>query len=126
MTPKKRYVRDFSLSMFLYVSSLWGITLFLKHNDISLWFAILLVLIPVVPILWALRAVLVISRTWDELQKQQALESVLIAFLVVAFGTFSYGLLEGVGLPKLDTVWILPLLIFTQGLAQVYVVRKYR
>ena len=67
----------------------------------------------------------VVSRSWDELQRKQALEGMLVAFFVVGMGTFLYGFLEGVGFPKLDVIWVFPALIMVQGVAQLIVRSRY-
>jgi len=122
----KTYARNFGLSMAAYV-----VAILIIHNvpgidEMPLWQSGLITLIPVVPIVFAVRAELAYVRSWDELQKQTVLEGVMIGFLVVGLGTFSYGFLEGVGFPKLDTIWIFPLLIFAQGFGRFSVMRKYR
>ena len=123
---EKKYLRDFGLSMVFYLITLGGSVLYVNTHDLAPWAQAALVLTPVIPCLFACHAVLVFSRTWDELQKAQALEGVLIAFLLVGFGTFAYGFLEGVGFPKLDTIWILPILVGAQGVAKIFVARRYQ
>ncbi|WP_262692381.1 hypothetical protein [Kordiimonas aestuarii] len=122
----KTYMKNFSLSMVLYTITLLGSVYFLSNNEVAMWLKVLLVLVPVLPTLMALRALLIFSRSWDELQRQQAMEAVLIAFLLVAFGTFAYGFLEGIGFPKLDTVFILPMMVGAWGIGRAVTAGKYK
>jgi len=124
-TAAKTYTRNLSISMVFYMGSLFAVNSFLNHNELVQWQAGLLALIPMVPVVFAVRAVITFSRTWDELQKQQAMEGTLIAFLLVGMGTFLYGFLEGVGFPVLETIWIFPMLILAQGLGRMIVMWKY-
>ncbi len=122
----KIYLRDFGFSMVLYAATIVAVNMYLKDATLPQWQMASLALVPVLPIILAVKVVLVFSRTWDELEKQQAMEGTLIAFFIVGMGTFSYGFLEGVGFPPLDTVWVFPILIFAQGLGRMIVMWKYR
>ncbi len=120
------YTRDFGLSMALYMAAVFGINMVPGIEEMPKWQAVLIALIPIVPILMSIRAVLVFHRSMDELHKQIAMEATIIAFFLVGLGSFSYGFLEGVGFPQLDVIWIFPALIMTQGVAQFVVRRKYQ
>lgn len=126
-TAAKIYTRDFSLAMILYVVSLLGANYYLAGAGagLSQMVQAFIALIPMVPVALAARAVIVFSRSWDELQRKQALEGMLVAFFVVGMGTFLYGFLEGVGFPKLDVIWVFPALIMVQGVAQLIVRSRY-
>ena len=104
----KTYYKNFFLSMALYMVSILATVYYLRHNEVAMWLQVILVLLPVIP------------------QRQQAMEAVLIAFLVVAFGTFAYGFLEGIGFPKLDTIFILPIMTFAWGFGRALTARKYK
>ena len=52
-------------------------------------------------------------------------EATVVAFFIVGIGSFTYGFLEGVGFPALNTIWIMPLLIAVQGAAMFLVRGKY-
>jgi hypothetical protein len=122
----KIYLRDFGLSMVLYTAAIVAVNMYLEHATLPQWQMAGMALIPVLPIILSVKAVLAFSRTWDELEKQQAMEGTLIAFFIVGMGTFTYGFLEGVGFPPLETVWIFPMLIFSQGLGRMIVRWKYQ
>lgn len=127
MTPAaKTYLRDFGLAILLYGLAILGVNLVAEAIEMPRAALIALALLPVLPALLALRAVLVFSRSWDELQRRKTLEATLVSFLVVGFGSFAWGFAEGVpGIPRLPAIWILPALIGVQGLAQIFVAKRY-
>jgi len=122
----KTYMWQLGGAMAAYAGTIFGVNSFLSGTELPQYQAAILALLPILPMLLAVRAVLNFSRSWDELERQQALEGALIAFLIVGMGTFSYGFLEGVGFPPLETIWVFPILIFSQGLGRFFVMRKYR
>ncbi|WP_262693461.1 hypothetical protein [Kordiimonas aquimaris] len=121
----KRYMRDTIVSFSLYGLILFAVNTYLYAYDADGWLPVALAFLPMLPILYFARAIIIFSRTWDELQKQIAFEATVVALFVVGLGTFSYGFLEGVGFPVLQTIWIMPLLIAVQGLAQFIIARRY-
>lgn len=128
ITAVKIYMRDMLLGFTAYGLVLFGVNSYLSGSGADLPQAAQagLALLPMLPVLLVLRAILVFSRSWDELQRKIAMEAVLIAFFLVGFGTFAYGFLEGVGFPKLDIIWVMPMLIGIQGLSIGFVSWTYR
>ncbi|PCI63855.1 MAG: hypothetical protein COB37_03650 [Kordiimonadales bacterium] len=123
----KTYQRDLFLALGLYAVVLFGVNYFIGANEgLASWIIVLLAILPVLPALLALKVALVFYKSVDELQKKIMSESVIISFLLVGFGTFTYGFLEGAGFPHLPSIWILPALIGFQGLALAFVSRKYK
>ncbi len=122
----KKYTRDFLGSIILYGALLFAVNSYLKSTEVLTPVAIALALLPMTGVFLALRAVLVFSRTWDELERLKVMEAVLISFVCVGMGTLAYGFLEGVGFPRMGTHWVFVLLIGTMGLAQVYTAIKYK
>lgn len=122
----KIYTRDFGISMVLYVAAVFGINMVPGIEEMPMWQATIIALVPTLPILLAVKASLKFHKSMDELQKQIAMESTTVAFLTVGLGSFSYGFLQGVGFPRLDVIWIFPLLVIVQGVAHAFVQRKYK
>ena len=88
-------------------------TLSLSYIPMMSWVAVS----PVIPALFGLYAVLTFYRAIDEFQKRVIAEAMLIASLLVGFGTFAWGFLEAsLDLPAIPTIWIFPALIGTYGL----------
>ena len=128
MTAVKIYTRDMLMGFAAYGLVLFGVNSYLSGAgaDLSQWLQAGLALLPMIPVLLVIRAVIIFARSWDELQRKKAMESVLVAFFLVGFGTFAYGFLEGVGFPKMDIIWVMPLLIAAQSIALSIVSWTYR
>lgn len=125
----KRYLREFFLAMGGYVALilLYGVLVPRLHD--ALWRGVLAVL-PLLPVLGVIRAVVRLIRDEDELERRIDLESFAIAAMVVGFGFFSYGLLLGAAvLPmppaELVALLVMPALFASYGLAKWRVARRY-
>lgn len=113
----KRYFVHFGGSMVGYTILLFGSVWLLNNNEFGTIARAALALLPVIPALYGLHAVIVFYRAMDEFQQRILSESMLVASLLVGFGTFAYGFLEGVlELPTIPLIWIFPALIGIQGL----------
>jgi hypothetical protein len=121
----KQYLKDFIVGMGLYIIILISANIALRVWDLSLTIKIILALACAAPVLLIIKAVLRFAKTFDELQRKKQMEATLIAFILVGMGTFTYGFLEMIGFPRLPIIWAFPLLYMTQGLAMIYVTRKY-
>ncbi|MFV3076605.1 hypothetical protein [Niveispirillum fermenti] len=79
----------------------------------------LLPMLPCVAILWAITRHI---RRMDEFQRRLQFEAIAFSFAATAMLTFSYGFLEGAGLPKLSMFVIWPLMaglwVIGQGVAR--------
>lgn len=122
----KIYMRDLMVSLAVYGALLYSVNTYLLKNEVSQGASVVLALLPMVGFLLMIRAVLVFCRTWDEFQKQKAMEAVIIAFALVATGTFSYGFLEGVGLPRLETIFVFPVMMGSLMVSQLFVAWRYK
>lgn len=90
------------------------------------WLAILVALLPIVPFLNAMTAIVQNVRSQDELFRRIHLEAMLVTALLTGAITFSYGLLETTGLvPPLPTVFIAPAMISIWGIANAIISRRY-
>jgi cation transport ATPase len=122
----KKYLKDLFIAFFLYSVVLIGGQFLLKMQDLAFAFQVVIALMPMLPVLLVIRAILAFSRSWDELQRKKAMEATLISFTFVGFATFSYGFLEGVGLPKMPTFVVFPAQMFFFSVGQFYAAWKYR
>lgn len=122
------YLRRFLLGMAGYVLLL-PLALLLVRGE---WMqntavAILIMLLPALPLFYAIAASVANVRAQDELQQRIHLEAILITALLTGGFTFSYGLLESAGLvPDLPLVLVAPFMIAIWGIANVLVARRYR
>lgn len=88
---------------------------------------IVLSLLPILPTLFLLAALVDRVRMLDEVQQRIVTESALLAAGTVGLVSFAWGLLEGaVSLPDVSFVWVLPALIATYGLATLFIRRRYQ
>lgn len=122
----KKYTRDFGLAMTVYSV----VTLFLMpiatDESLSDALRVTIVLTPIVPALFALRAVLTFYRATDELNQKIVGEAVIISFLITGLLTFAYGFVELIGFPKLPVIAILPFSIAVWGIALKFVSGRYK
>ena len=76
----------------------------------SSWTATFLALAPMVPALFICWVVVQSIRNLDEMQRKLQLEALAVAFAGTALITFSYGFLEGNGLPSISMFAVWPLM----------------
>lgn len=124
----KRYMLHFGGSMLAYMVVLFGSVAWLNGHDTGPLVRGLVALLPIIPGLVALWAVMVFYRSLDEFKQRLIAEAMIIAALLTGFGSFAYGFLEGaLDLPAIPTIWIFPVMIGLWGLVgcfQKYVVYR--
>jgi O-antigen/teichoic acid export membrane protein len=121
----RTYFRELFIAIAAYVFALFAsISLVNSNNDA--WWRYIAALIPMIPAVFVLRAVIRQLARMDELQRNIQLEALAFAFGATAILTFSYGFLERVGLPELSMffVWPVMAILWTIGLAVAN--RKYQ
>jgi hypothetical protein len=97
-----------------------------RETAVSTIAAVLVALLPIIPFLFVMTAVIGQVRQQDELKKRIHLEAVLITALLTGGLTFSYGLLEASGLvPDLPFIIIAPFMIMVWGATNALVSRWY-
>jgi hypothetical protein len=128
MTPAaRRYAREFLIAMMLYAAAVIALALIVNRLPPPAWATIPLALVPMAPLLLALRAYLVFFRAMDELQRRIQSEAMLIALALVGFGTLAYGFLEGFAdFPRLHVIFVFPAMIAVWGVAVAFVSRRYK
>ncbi len=124
----KKYLTRFIGAMVVYVVLLPISLLLIGSGRIeSTVVKQLIALIPVIPFLFAMTAVINNVRQLDELQQQIHLESILITTLLTGGLSFSYGLLEASELvPHLPAIWIAPFMIAVWGIVNAVITRRYQ
>jgi hypothetical protein len=124
-SPSKAYVVEFGSAMLAYAIVLPVTMLLVAHYPDSSWrFAF--ALLPVVPLCFALGAMLRFFGRIDELARKIHLEAFAAAEGVTGIATFAYGMLQNVGLPPLNLVWVLPFTIAVWGIASAVASSRYR
>ncbi|MCC6501108.1 MAG: hypothetical protein IT313_12655 [Anaerolineales bacterium] len=122
----KRYYKEFVTGMTAYVVALIVSLLVLNNTELPQMTKIVIVLIPIVPVVFVLLAILRALRDSDELVQRIQLQAVTFSSIATGLVTFSYGFLEGIGFPKLPTLWILPMMFLFWGISLSYFNRKYQ
>src|SRR5947209_19197485 len=111
----KTYTREFLTAMAAYVIVLPICILLLVASPHSAWWRIPLALIPVIPILFAMRAFMRFFSNMNELQRRIQLEAFAFSFGATCIVTFSYGLLTSVGFRVISWDCIFPLMLALWG-----------
>jgi cadmium resistance protein CadD (predicted permease) len=83
-------------------------------------------LLPLIPIGLALLVFMGQFGQMDELQQRIQLQALAFSFFTSGMLTFSYGLLQNVGLPQVSFIAVFPLMIALWGLGYVIAARRYR
>ena len=121
---RKNYLVRFLTSMVAYVLVLiLAISLANANRESGLRF--LVMLLPVVPIFFAVLAFVNFFETMDELQKRIQLYAMALSVGGTAMITVTYGLLEVVGAPHLSWVWVFPLIVWLWGLGAFIAARRF-
>ena len=119
------YRKDFLIALGLY-----ALVLVLSISAISRfhlgWWRIPVAIVPVLPCLLVMRAMLAFFSRCDELQIRIHLQSLAFAFAGTAVLTLTYGFLQNVGFPDINWVWVWPLMGSLWLIGQLIAKRKYR
>ena len=125
----RRYLRALLGSMSLYVLVLCASIWLLKRVDIPALRAII-ALAPVMPIGFAVRAMVGYMRGLDEMQQRIELEAVGVATVLVSMLYMTAGLLQSARLIHVGgdvaMIWVFPLVCAVYGIAKSFVARRYR
>lgn len=120
----KQYLREFLPAMLGYVVLL-PLAIWLMETIEMGWVRYLIAALPVVPILFALRAMVRHLGRIDELQQRMQLQAFAFAAGATSIVTFTIGLLENAGFPQISLIWVLPMTIAFWGLATAWFSRRY-
>ena len=123
---QRRYVREFLPAMAAYMLLLFVSIALLKHVD-AVPLRVVIVLLPVLPIVFVVRAMVRLVLASDELERRLQLEAISIASLSVGLLSFAAAFLHGAGLLPIDNglMWVLPALFATYGMANWWVRRRF-
>ena len=123
-TANRAYTRAFLVAMLGYAGAVWISVSVPATVDPD--FRSPLVLVPLIPAAFALRAYLGFLTRMDELGRRIQLEALAIGFGAAGMLTFAYGFLEHAGFPQLSYIWVFPLMIALWGLGGAIATRRYR
>ncbi|MEM9777727.1 MAG: hypothetical protein AAF902_24330 [Chloroflexota bacterium] len=122
----QRYMRELIVSVVAYVVMLVA-AIWLTNGllaDSTLRFVV--ILLPMIPIIFTVRAIVRFLSGTDELERELQLKSLAISLAGTAFLTFTYGFLEGVGLPRLSMFTVWPLMAAIWVVARFILNRQYQ
>lgn len=125
MNKHIRYLIEMIVVFVLYSVLLLLSLGWLSAHPINPW-RIPVALIPMLPSLLIVMAVVRYLRRVDELQRQIQLEALGFAFAGTAIITFGYGFLEGVGFPRVSAFVVWPIMSALWLLGTVVFSRRYR
>jgi hypothetical protein len=126
----KRYLREFIPAMSAYVLLVLLYGVLMRRTEAMPWRVVLAVL-PLLPIVLVIRAIVRVIRDQDELERRIDLEAIAIAAMSTGFGYFSFGFLlnADIGLkvtPADVAIWVMPCLFASYGVAKLLAARRYR
>lgn len=126
----KRYLQRFLPAMAGYVAliALYG---WLVPRTGSMSLRALLAVLPMLPVLLAMRAVALVVREQDELERQIDLQALAVAAVLTSCGFLSFGLLLSAGVirgvpAELVALLVLPCFFWVFGLAKLALVLRLR
>ena len=124
---QRRYIREFFPAMAAYVLLLFASLSMLKHVQ-AVPLRVLIVLLPIVPVVFVVRAMVRVVMASDELQRRLELEAISIASISVGLLSFAAAFLHGDGLLPIDNglMFVLPALFGAYGIAKWWVSRRFR
>lgn len=123
---QKRYFKEFGISMGFYVVLLLASVEILTNVELPKAAQIVVTLIPVIPTIFVVIAVMRALRDSDELQQKIQLQAVTFSAIVTGLITFTYGFLENVGFPHLPSLFIFPLMLALWGIGAGIFARNYQ
>lgn len=122
----KRYMREFLLAMGAYVVVLLVSITLVNLSPNGAWWRIPLVLVPMIPVIFAMIAYMRYVSGMDELQRRIQFEALAFSFGSSGILTFSYGFLEIVGFPHISWLFVFPLMIALWGIGSAVASRRYQ
>ena len=123
---RRRYNREFSLSMIAYAITLIASLTILKRMELAQSLKVIITLLPAIPVAFVFIAVMRAVLDSDELQQRVHLLATTFAAVLTGLVTFTYGFLENIGFPKLSTFAILPMLFFFWGISLPWFSKRYK
>ena len=125
----RRYLRAIWPAMIAYALLLFASLRWIRAGLDSVPLRAAVAVLPLLPLLFFVRAALRYLREIDELQRRIETESIGIASLLVSLLYFAGGLLEKAMVLQLDAgavmIWVFPLLCATYGIAKMALTKRY-
>lgn len=126
MPNTRRYSIELAATMVIYGLLLVGTNRIVQAGWVPEEWLIPTALVPMLPCLAALWVIIRHIRQMDEFQRQLQFEALAFSFAGTALLTFTYGFLEGAGLPKLSMFVVWPLMGALWVVGRFLACRRYR
>ncbi|MEM1296634.1 MAG: hypothetical protein AAGH89_14800 [Verrucomicrobiota bacterium] len=127
-TGAKRYVLEMLVAGMAYILILFAVNAaYCRWEEFlsSSGWRFVLAILPMIPAVFVVKAIVRHLHRVDEMEQAIQLRCLAIAFGATAFVTFTYGFLEGAGLPKLSMFVVWPVMAVCWLLARVVVGRSF-
>lgn len=121
----QRSLKELFFSISGYVVVLILSVFLLRSFEFARLWQILISITPALPVAFVIITLMRALRDMDELQQRVHLQATTFSAVLTGFITFSYGLLENVGFPKLPTFAIFPMLFVLWGVGLSYFTTRY-
>ncbi len=121
----RAYLKEFGGAMLAYTIVLPLSIVLIQAHPTAPW-RVPLALAPVLPVALAFWAILRAVTRMDELQRRIQFEALVVAVGGIVVLTFAYGMLQNVGLPPLNLIYITPALVAFCGIGLALASRRYR
>ncbi|MGB7337872.1 MAG: hypothetical protein WBC91_03190 [Phototrophicaceae bacterium] len=121
---QRNYQRRFAIAIGGYVTILL-LSVYLLDRTENQILRVILALLPMLPVLYGLWGYMQLIRNLDELQRRIQLEAISFSMGLTGVITFSWGFLQGVGLPPLESIWVFPMMIAFWGIGLFIAQRRY-
>jgi hypothetical protein len=121
----KRYTIEFGLALAAYAVVLIVSITLLNTFPAGPW-RVPVTLLPVVPLVFVMWAVMRALGRLDELQRRIQLEALGFGFAGTAFLTFTYGFLQNIGFPQVSWFFVWPVMAVLWLIGLAVASRKYR
>lgn len=121
---QRKYLRNFGIAMLGYCITLI-IAVTIAERIESSTAKVVIILTPIVPILFGMRAFIEMIRALDELQRKIHFEAFAFSMGVTGIITFTSGLVESQGFDTFGVIWVFPMLIAFWGVGLSIARRRY-
>ncbi len=121
----RSYMVQFFSAMGAYVV-LMLLSLYLLQRNPEVWWRGLVAVLPAIPATLVVLAVVRYVERMDELQRRIQLAAAGFAAAATAVLTFTWGLLENAGFPRLSMLWVFPLTCALWGVGAAVASYRYR
>ena len=122
---RKLYLQEFLAAMALFGVSVW-ISRMLLHSSVSGQTRIWIALLPAVPTMLVILAMVRRVARLDELQRRIELEAIVVASLLVGMASFVVGFLVEAHVLQISIISVFPTMICVYAFAQTWAAWRYR